>query len=291
MENTNYVVYVHTDSNNVVRYVGHGTLQRAYDINNTKSRGIGYVNFVKENGKLNVTIIADSLTKKEAIIKECELYDELAIAGNLLNNSKPNKGFKEINGEIFNYIKYDTNSPSFIVWSKNSVRGSTYKEGDQAGTKTVRGHYHVKIMKICYKVHRIIFAMFNKDMDISNLVIDHIDGNPSNNSIENLRAITQAQNVRNKKFNLSLTDIPVGIVWNARYRTFVASYSDPRSKSNLHVNKRITKSFPISDFILQSNPKEAALVAAIKFRQEAIDNLNSEYNLGYTHQHGDLHQI
>jgi len=45
-------------------------------------------------------------------------------------------------------------------------------------------------------VHRLVYWYFNGILD-SNLDIDHIDGNPHNNSINNLRLVTHKENMNN----------------------------------------------------------------------------------------------
>lgn len=47
-------------------------------------------------------------------------------------------------------------------------------------------------------VHRIIY-LAKYGMIPEGYVIDHIDGNPSNNRIRNLRAVTQRENMKNVK--------------------------------------------------------------------------------------------
>lgn len=45
--------------------------------------------------------------------------------------------------------------------------------------------------------HRVIAAMFG--LDVADKQIDHIDGDPLNNRIENLRVVTCSENLRNTK--------------------------------------------------------------------------------------------
>lgn len=57
-------------------------------------------------------------------------------------------------------------------------------------------------IKKSYRIHRLIYLAFIGPIP-ENMVIDHIDGNRNNNSLDNLRCVTQANNVRNPntKFN------------------------------------------------------------------------------------------
>jgi hypothetical protein len=49
----------------------------------------------------------------------------------------------------------------------------------------------------CYKVHRLVASAFIKDWDKYEC-IDHIDNNPYNNNVKNLRGATLSQNQHNK---------------------------------------------------------------------------------------------
>ena len=60
------------------------------------------------------------------------------------------------------------------------------------------GYKSVAILGKVYTCHRLAWACTYKE--IPN-IIDHIDGNPSNNCINNLRNGTQRQNTRNKKMH------------------------------------------------------------------------------------------
>lgn len=65
------------------------------------------------------------------------------------------------------------------------------------------GYRQVHMMGSLFYAHRIIFKMHNPDVDISNLVIDHKDGDRLNNRIENLRAVTHSDNSLNRLMNVN----------------------------------------------------------------------------------------
>jgi len=52
-----------------------------------------------------------------------------------------------------------------------------------------------------FHLHRIVYHLYHPEWNIMNTSkdnhVDHIDGNPSNNHIENLRAVTQQENCFN----------------------------------------------------------------------------------------------
>jgi hypothetical protein len=66
------------------------------------------------------------------------------------------------------------------------------------GTKTNKGYLNKSIKGKMYQVHRLILFAF-KGLPQDNKVCDHIDRNPLNNNIENLRWVTQQENTLNRK--------------------------------------------------------------------------------------------
>ena len=69
--------------------------------------------------------------------------------------------------------------------------------GQLAGDKDGKGYRRVMLGKKHYKMHRLIWIMFNGDIS-DGLLVDHIDRNISNNKIENLRLLTKSMNTRNR---------------------------------------------------------------------------------------------
>ena len=70
------------------------------------------------------------------------------------------------------------------------------KKGTVAGSKD-RDYLSVTVDEVAYKVHRVIWAIV-KGEDPGELMVDHIDGNKTNNRIENLRLATNSQNQANR---------------------------------------------------------------------------------------------
>ena len=70
------------------------------------------------------------------------------------------------------------------------------KSGRKVGWKDKRGYYHVRYKNKTYKLHRIVYKMWH-GRDPGNKVIDHRDGNPSNNAITNLRCVKHSANIAN----------------------------------------------------------------------------------------------
>lgn len=70
--------------------------------------------------------------------------------------------------------------------------------GQQAGTQHDRGYRRVYFDGKTYSTHRIVWVMFNGDIP-KEIQIDHINGDASDNRIENLRMATNTQNCQNRR--------------------------------------------------------------------------------------------
>jgi hypothetical protein len=68
--------------------------------------------------------------------------------------------------------------------------------GRRAGYRRPDGYIEVQKRKHKMLAHRVVYYIHTKT-DPGNYFIDHIDGNPSNNHPDNLRLVTQMENMRN----------------------------------------------------------------------------------------------
>lgn len=81
----------------------------------------------------------------------------------------------------------------FLYWKKS---GSGRKLNQPVGCMGRLGYWQCKANNKQWKVHRLIW-LWHGNILLDNMQIDHIDRNPSNNKIENLRLVTPAENRQN----------------------------------------------------------------------------------------------
>lgn len=107
--------------------------------------------------------------------------------------------------ELFEY------SDGHLIWKKKTSTLSRAKIGEKAGYFDKGcNYYRLKINNKSYLVHRIIYMMHYGNLPDE---IDHIDGNTSNNRIENLRTATHSQNLCNQKMPSHNTSGIKGVSW------------------------------------------------------------------------------
>ena len=83
--------------------------------------------------------------------------------------------------------------------------------GKDAGNKREDGYIRIKINNRLYMAHRLIFLMKNGYLPNE---IDHIDGNRTNNCIENLREVSKSENAQNRKMPINNSSGIKGVCWH-----------------------------------------------------------------------------
>jgi hypothetical protein len=185
-----YYVYVHRrKDNNVVFYIGKGTGYRLNSKSHNKTKKWSVVDC--QAGGHIVEILRDNLTNEEAMNIEQKYLENPPEDWVLVNVIKKVNKVVELDFKLLNEnFKYDESIPSFLSWKTHSYK---HNVGDPAGFVKSVGYWYVGLNNKVYRVHRVIYALFNETFDES-LVINHIDGNKLNNNIVNLEAITQKEN-------------------------------------------------------------------------------------------------
>lgn len=90
--------------------------------------------------------------------------------------------------------------------------------GKEAGT-IVSGYLMVNFSSKRLSVHRLVFLLHHGYLPS---VVDHINGNPLDNRIENLREATHSKNLQNMKTPSSNTSGRKGVSWNKKSWRWIA---------------------------------------------------------------------
>lgn len=99
------------------------------------------------------------------------------------------------------------------IWNKRF-------SGKEAGTINRFGYRTIEIHDVAYKAHRLMWLFAHNTMPD---IIDHIDGNPSNNKIENLRNVDFEGNARNSSIQVNNKSGVSGVYFSKRDGLWVAS--------------------------------------------------------------------
>jgi hypothetical protein len=168
---------------------------------------------------------------------------------------------------------YDLSSPTGLRWK---ISPSTrIRIGQPVGCFDSRGYAVTKVSKKKCYVHRIIYeiliGVIPKDM-----YIDHLDGNRSNNDINNLRIVSTRTNAQNIKKSIA----------NKTGVTGVTKQQDKHGTPYYCVSgfdnsgKRYRKVFNIEKL-----SDTVAFEMACKHRQNMLDEFNKE-GASFTERHG-----
>lgn len=112
---------------------------------------------------------------------------------------------QELVRHLFNY------KDGILTWKNPTSK--KFKPGDVAGWINNLGYTRVKINRKKYLIHRLIYLYHHGNLP---KYIDHIDGDPLNNKVENLRECTLSQNIHNSKLCKINTSGAKGVSWNKR---------------------------------------------------------------------------
>ena len=118
------------------------------------------------------------------------------------------------------YLEYSPNGD--LIWKFNPTRPK--RVGTVADRPAGRGYKRVGVLGNRYRSHGIVWYLHHgvyPDYKIDQ-VIDHIDGNPSNNKIENLRLVTTKENQQNTKVREDNTSSVKGVHFCIRFNKWTA---------------------------------------------------------------------
>lgn len=166
-----------------------------------------------------------------------------------MKSLRPRDRFYYINGKLF----HKDMDVSFFKNDKDFKSYNSRKLGKQAGSLK-SGYLYTNVGGVPYAIHRIIFYVFNGYLP---LIIDHIDGNPLNNKIENLREATPSQNLANTRISKNNTSGFKGVFYHK---------STGKWQASVRFNGRLLHLGLFSD-----------ISDAVKVRQEKFNQLYGDF--------------
>jgi hypothetical protein len=196
-----HYVYLMEDKFGVVRYVGEGRNKRLTDLSGRTSE---FISIYNDGGKTYK--IRENLTKDDAINYEAEYLDL-----HLGNPSSSINLINKIKRRVSRDLSYEAASNLFELdtLTGNLIRRSTGTCADRfvgvpAGYTNPKGYVIVSVKGLSYRAHRIVWVLYNKQNIPESSMVNHIDGNPSNNKPSNLEIVSAVVNCH-KKVNYNLT--------------------------------------------------------------------------------------
>lgn len=174
-------------------------------------------------------------------------------------------------------LYYDTTSTTFLKW-KSDI-GVKIKANSNAGYVDKNNYSTVGLNGNNYLISRIVFYLNNRIDPYPN-DIDHIDGNPSNHTISNLRMVTTKVNCRNRK---KRNDNSTGVTGVSLFE-----HKSGRQKGQKHYLAQcvgLNGKYEYKSFALLKYGEQLAFKLACEWREKRIQELNSNGE-GYTERHG-----
>jgi hypothetical protein len=167
-------------------------------------------------------------------LKECLILED----GCLIWRERPLSHFKTVNSQRTWNAKFSGKNACLVDSSED--------------------RYRICIDGTFFKFHRVAWALHHDEWPTK--ILDHIDGDATNNKIENLREVTKSQNAENQKLRADNKHGVSGISFN---------------KANKRWYVRITKE------------KNANYIGCFTTKEEAIEARHKAYKqLGFTERHG-----
>lgn len=122
--------------------------------------------------------------------------------------------------ELARILRFDEETQR-LVWLPR--KRHSQRAGQQPCRVIRNGYYCITIHRRSVGEHRVIWALVHGEWPIE---IDHIDGDPRNNDLSNLRAVTSRENSRNVARRSDNTSGVTGVNWNAQTRKWRARIYD-----------------------------------------------------------------
>jgi hypothetical protein len=130
---------------------------------------------------------------------------------------------------------FDYTDNGHLIWKTNRAN---MKAGDIAGYLRKDGYWVMCVKYKRYLLHRLVYLWHKGTLPD---YIDHIDGNPWNNRIENLRECNLSQNQQNRRIGRDNTSGIKGVSWHKHQKKWRATIRYNKEQIHLGVFDDISK--------------------------------------------------
>lgn len=170
-------------------------------------------------------------------------------------------------------------------WINKTNRNSRARKGQTAGClNKSTGYVTVGINGQQYQAHRLVWAYVYGDFpEGEQPYIDHINGNPSDNRIENLKVSSHGENQKNRKMNSDNTSGIAGVYRQEKPSLSGKIYTYWTAQWCGENGKTCYKFFAVHTY-----GEEEAKQLAIKYRAEQLQLLEVNFGIKYSDRHGLL---
>lgn len=133
--------------------------------------------------------------------------------------------------EASKLLAYDPKT-GVLTWKVARGRfGNAIKAGSVAGTVGGHGYFQVRVHGKRYYAHRLAWLMYTGSWPSKHL--DHINGQKTDNRIENLRECSDAQNQQNRGKQANNTSGVQGVCWHKQAKKWHARIEVDGKRINL----------------------------------------------------------
>lgn len=113
--------------------------------------------------------------------------------------------------ELFDY------RDGVLYWKIRPKNSRKHKNDFEAGTYS-EGYKKIRFMQKTYYVHQLVYLIH---FGFIPKLIDHIDGNKSNNRIDNLREVSKSHNACNSKMRSDNTSGHRSVIWHKKAKKWM----------------------------------------------------------------------
>ena len=125
------------------------------------------------------------------------------------------------------WLRYDGDT-GYLWWIRHP--GGKARVEIPAGCVRPDGRVQVKVLKRLYKAHRVCWALHYGEWPSTD--IDHVNGDPADNRIVNLRLASKTENNRNQRKREGCSSRYKGVTWDRNWRKWRAA---------IRVNRRLIR--------------------------------------------------